>query len=205
MCCNTEVEMSARGARTRLICSALLGTLVISCGGPPVSAVPPAPPPAAGRAVETTLAPSERELAQTPEPAPEAIPAPLPQVAPPPPGAAPAPATPPAQAVPPARRGGAPPGTALVTLPGGNGSLTEWKSALDDACDKANKPPKCIKLNINYTDSEGEVIDKQPDENCTVESQEPGMGAKVPTSERVRLDVICDTSSADEDTKDEGN
>lgn len=34
------VEMSARGQRARLICSALLGVLVISCGAPPVSIAP---------------------------------------------------------------------------------------------------------------------------------------------------------------------
>jgi hypothetical protein len=93
--------MFARGPHTRLICLALLATLVISCGGPSVSAVPPTPPPTTERALETTLPPPKDGLAQAP-------------------------------VVPPRRPGGAPPGTALVTVPGDDDLLSGWRSDLDD-------------------------------------------------------------------------
>lgn len=211
MRCNTEAEMSARGSRTRLIYSALLGALVISCGSPSVSAVPPAPPPAAARAWETALAPPQGGLAQAPESAPEVVPVPTPRAAPPPaPRAAPAPVTPPAPppAVPPSRPGGSPPGTALVTVPGGDDSpLDRWKKNLDDACGKAKpkQPRGCLKLDIDYFDSEDKEIPQQPDGNCRIKRQNPEKGAQVPTSRQIKLDVVCDTSSTGAGPETQGN
>lgn len=185
--------MSARGPHTRLICLALFGTLVISCGGPSVSAIPSAPPPAAERVLETVLPPPEDGLTEIPEPASE----PAPPLAP---RAAPAPAPPPAQqpVIPPRRPGGAPPGAALVTVPGGPGDrLSSWREELDDACNDAKQPPGCLTLDIRHFDRDGERIhlDEDEDGGCEITSQDPDIGAVVPTSRSIKLDVECDVDT----------
>lgn len=168
---NTGVEMSVRGRCAPLICSALLGALVISCGGPPVIVVP-APPPAAERAPQAEPAPPRGGLAEAPEPAPEAAPAP--RVAP-------------APAVPPGRPGGAPPGTGLVELPGGAGSaLDTWLSGMHSNCKAANYGSNCLNLHISYSPTKG------PHKNCTVDTQHPDMDTKVTTSTPVTLQVNCE-------------
>lgn len=178
--------MSVRGRRARLICSALLGALVISCGGPPVYVVAPAPPPAAARAPEAAPAPPRGGLAEAPEPAPEAAPAPA---APPAQVAPPAPRVVPAPAVPPGRPGGAPPGAELVELPGGAGTtLNAWLSSMHSNCKAANYGPNCLNLHISYSPPKG------PHKNCTVDKQSPDMDTKVTTSTRITLHVSCEQS-----------
>jgi hypothetical protein len=171
---DTGVGMSAQGRRLPLICSVLLGALVISCGGPPIHVVAPAPQ----GGLQEAAPPAQAAPAP---PAPEAV-APLaPRAAP---------------AAPPRRPGGAPPGTERVTLPGGNVTLKKWKEGLDKACAQANYGPGCLKLDISYTDSNGTTLPKDgPHKNCKVDSQDPAMGTSVPTSRSVALDVICDPPS----------
>jgi hypothetical protein len=190
--------MSARKRHTRQIYSALFGALVISCGGPPVYVVVPAPPPEAVRAPEAAPPLPQGGLAEAP-PVVDAAPAPAPRIASAPaapPKQAPAPraAPPPAPEAPPRRVGGAPPGTELVALPGGTVPLQEWKNGLDTACAaaKPKRPPRCLKLDIHYTDSNGKTVPEQPDENCEVRKQKPDMGVRVPTTEKVILFVRCD-------------
>ena len=192
--------MSARGPRIPLICSAFLGVLVISCGGPPVYVVAPVPaaapqvslqqpqgglqeaaPPAPVQAAPPPLAPE----ALAP-PAPRAAPPPAPRAAPPP---APAELPPPAVAppAPPRRPGGAPPGTERVTLPGGPASLRQWLSDMDSACQDAHYQPGCLNLNKSFSPKKG----PHPLDKCTVDSQSPAIGKKVTTSTPVTLNIEC--------------
>lgn len=135
--------MSALARGIPLICSALLGALVISCGGPPVNAGAPT----SAVAVAPPLTP----------------------------------------AVPPRRPGGAPPGTELVTLPGGQGPLKDWLSAMDKACADAHYQPGCLNLMKNFSPKNGP---HSPSE-CRVDSQSPGIGRKVTTSTPITLNITC--------------
>jgi hypothetical protein len=120
------------------------------------------------------------------------------QAAPPVPAPAAPPAPAPAPPARPQRPGGAPPGTELVALPGGNNvSLNKWLSSLDKECKKAGYPPRCLKPEITFTDPDGNPLPKTaPRKNCQVSSQDPGMGEKVTTSTRVSLEVSCEAPSA---------
>lgn len=165
--------MLARRPRARLIFSALLGALVISCGGPPIYVVaPPAPVAAPGPqgGLQEAAPP-----AQAPAPPPKAVP-------------------PPVAALPPGRPGGAPPGTELVTVPGGQVPLTDWMDLLAEGCKKANYGPRCLKLDISYKDTNGQALPKNGSyENCEVKKQKPNMGDTVPAGSSVRLTVVnCD-------------
>jgi hypothetical protein len=188
--------MSSHGVRAPLIWSVLCGALVISCGSPPVYVVVPAPPPAAENAAQPAPAPEQGGLAEAPEPAqaapppalaappaPAAIPAPEPK-------AVPAPEAPPAQALPPARRGGAPPGTELVDLPGGNGiSVTEWMDVMADKC--GDHGATCLTIRRSY------IKKKSCDDNDgIVQSQNPPLkkGSKVPVGSAVTLKIECPSS-----------
>jgi hypothetical protein len=189
--------MSSHGVRAPLIWSVLCGALVISCGSPPVYVVVPAPPPAANNAAQPAPAPEQGGLAEAPEPAQAAPPPAL--AAPPAPAAlpapelkaVPAPEAPPAQALPPARRGGAPPGTELVDLPGGNGiSVTEWMDVMAGKC--GDHGATCLTIRRNY------IKKKSCDDNDgVVRSQNPPLkkGAKVPVGSAVTLKIECPSSS----------
>jgi hypothetical protein len=184
--------MSARRPRIPLICSALLGVLVISCGGPPVYVVAPVPAAAPQVSLQQPqgglqeAAPPAPVQAAPPPLAPEALAPPAPRAAPP---AAPAELPPPAVAppAPPRRPGGAPPGTERVTLPGGQVPLRQWLSGMDSACQGAHYQPGCLNLNKNFNPKKG----PHPPDKCTVDSQSPDMGKKVTTSTRVTLNIEC--------------
>jgi hypothetical protein len=167
--------MSEWRPRPSLICSALLGALVISCGGPVAPVVTPAPAAAPAPAAEPAPA-------VEPAPAPRAVPAP--EVAPVP-----------APAVPPRRPGGAPPGTALVDLPGGDDlTVAEWMDAMADAC--GDHGPSCLKVRKNFIDN-----NKCTDEEGRVRKQDPPLGngnVKVSVGSRVILEIEC---PLDESTK----
>jgi hypothetical protein len=191
--------MSSHGVRAPLIWSVLCGALVISCGSPPIYVVVPAPPPAAENAAKAAPAPEQGGLAEAPEPAqaapepavdappakapaPAAVPAPAPE-------AVPAPAVPPAQTLPPKRLGGAPPGTELVDLPGGNGiSVSEWMDVMADKC--GDHGATCLTVRRNY------INKKCNDNDGIVQSQNPPLknGAKVPTGSTVTLKIKCSSS-----------
>ena len=189
--------MSSHGVRAPLIWSVLCGALVISCGSPPVYVVVPAPPPAAKNAAQPAPAPEQGGLAEAPEPVQAAPPPAL--AAPPAPAAipapelnaVPAPEAPPAQALPPARRGGAPPGTELVDLPGGNGiSVTEWMDVMAGKC--GDHGATCLTIRRSY------IKKKSCDDNDgIVRSQNPPLkkGAKVPVGSAVTLKIECSPSS----------
>ncbi len=186
--------MSAWSRCIQLICSALLCALVISCEGPPVSVVAPVPAaaPAPQGGLQEAAPPPPVQAAPAPlapdavsPPAPRAAPAPAPVAAPPP-----VPAKPPVAAVPPAppaRRGGAPPETELVTLPGGQIPLEDWLSAMDSACQDAHYQTGCLNLIKNFSPKNG----PHPADQCKVKSQSPGIGKHVTTSTPVTLNIKC--------------
>ena len=196
--------MSALGLRARLISSALLGALVVSCGGPPIYVVAPAP----AAAPAPAPAPQGGLQEAPPLPAPAAAPEPRQVVplapapaAPPPPAPAAPPVQGPAPEAKPWRPGGAPPGTELVELPGGN-DLTQWLEDMKDACDKAHYGrTRCLNLHINYIKGNGSH------ENCNeIKKQSPGIGEMVTTSRSIKLDVRCaDNTSTTDDTKSSGS
>lgn len=191
--------MPVRGPRASLICSALLGALMISCGvplEPEVASAPDAAPPLAAAPAPAVEAPPAPQVA----PAPQAPPAPAP-VAPPAPARVPVSEAPP----PPKRPGGAPPGTELVAIPGkdpGDITLAGWKDLMNDACDDADYGPGCLNFHVNYKTKKGS------DEECSVYDVKPDIGTKVTTKTRVNLTVRCDvyeeeTSQENTDTTEE--
>lgn len=203
--------MSAWSRCVQLICSALLCALVISCEGPPVSVVAPVPAaaPAPQGGLQEAAPPPPVQAAPAPlapdavsPPAPRAAPAPAPVAAPPP-----VPAKPPVAAVPPAppaRRGGAPPETELVTLPGGQIPLEDWLSAMDSACQDAHYQTGCLNLIKNFSPKNG----PHPADQCKVKSQSPGIGKHVTTSTPVTLNIKCpqpDGSGASGNHNDQNN
>lgn len=189
--------MSARGVRAPLIFSALFGALVISCAGPPVYVVGPAPPLAAEHAGEAAPAPRQGGLAEVPEPA-QAIPVPAPAAPPaqaPAPEAIPAPVprAVPAPALPPRRPGGAPPGTELVDLPGSTDpvSVSAWMGLMAANCGDHGKT--CLRVRKNY------IKKKSCHDNVgMVQSQNPSLNkvSKVPVGSAVTLKISC-TSNTD--------
>ena len=153
--------MAAHLRRVPLICSALLGALVVSCGGPPIYEVaPPAP------AAEPAPAPAPQGgLQGQPEPvqvappvqaapsAPVVIPAPA---APPPAPLAPAPATRPPVPVT-GRPGGASP---LVELSDA-GKFADWKKQQSKFCAQAgysSLEPGCVRIQKNHVDQDDNPI-----------------------------------------------
>lgn len=98
-------------------------------------------------------------------------------------------APPAAQTPPPRRPGGAPPGTERVTLPGG-GTLERWLKSMDEACAAAHAQPGCLSLDKHFTPRNR----THPANKCTVDSQSPGIGKKVPVGTRVRLEITCPES-----------
>lgn len=160
--------MPARGLRTPLICSALLGALVISCGGPPVYVVAPAPVPPQAAALESSDAAAQEGggLADVAPraPAPEAAPPPAPRAAP-----APAPQSPPAaeqQAPqpPPAQRrpAGVPVGVRAPDIPDDGNQLDkgQWDLQIADACKRGDRDygPRCLGVDYRFLDENGKRI-----------------------------------------------
>ncbi len=161
--------------------------------------VAPAPPLAAEHAAETAPAPQQGGLAEVAEPAPAApapvraappaqaaIPAPVPKAVP-----APGSTTRPGPPTEPA--GGAPPGTELVDLPGGNDiTVTMWMRSMADKC--GGHGETCLTVRKNYikkkscTDGDG-----------TVKGQNPPLkeGAKVPVGSVVTLRIDCSQANTD--------
>ncbi|MGH3985085.1 MAG: hypothetical protein ACRDST_20960 [Pseudonocardiaceae bacterium] len=159
------VEMSAQGPRTPLICSALLGALVISCAGPPADVAAPAPAPPQVAVLESRDAPAqERGLTEIAPraPAPEAVPppAPAPRAAPAPAGQSPpaaqqkAPESPPAQR----RPAGVPVGVRAPDIPDDGNQLDkgQWDREIAKAC-KGHKP-RCLGVDYRFLDENGKRI-----------------------------------------------
>lgn len=163
--------MAAQLRRIPLIGSALLGALVVSCGGPPVYVVAP-PAPAAAPAPAPASAP-QGGLQEFPAPVQQAPPAQAPpiQVAPPAPVVVvPAPAAPAPAPLAPATR----PPVPASGRPGGASSLVELSEATADGaaktwikqqtqfCAKAgysSLEPGCVHIQKNYVDKNN---DDQP-------------------------------------------
>jgi hypothetical protein len=152
--------MSARVRRMPLICSALLGALVVSCGGPPVYVVAPpapaaAPAPAPQGGVQGGFEDAPPPPVQAAPPVQEASPAPV--VAPAP--AAPAPATRPPAPVS-GRPGGA---SSLVELSdaANGGTLEAWRDQQVKACAQAGYltlEPGCVRIQKEHFDQDGNPI-----------------------------------------------
>lgn len=151
--------MFARGPRTPLICSALLGALAISCGGPPADVAASAPVPPQVAVLESRDAPEqERGLAEVAPraPAPRAAPAPAPQS--PPAAEQRAPEPPPAQR----RPAGVPVGVRAPDIPDDGNQLDkgQWDLQIADACKNADRDygPRCLGVDYRFLDENGRRI-----------------------------------------------
>lgn len=160
--------MSTRRRRAALICSTLLGALVISCGGPPADVAAPAPIPPQAAVPEPRGAPAqERGLREVVPraPAPEAapLPAPAPAGQPPPAVEQKAPESPPAQRRPP----GVPVGIRSPDIPeDGNdwyeAGRNDWNEAIEEACEP-DYEPQCLGVDYKFLDQNGNRISEPPD------------------------------------------
>jgi hypothetical protein len=164
--------MSARVRGVPLICAALLGALLVSCGGPPVYVVaPPAPAAAPAPAPQGGL---QGRIEEAPPPPVEATP-PV-QGPPPAPVVVPAPAAPAPAPLAPATR----PPVPVSGRPGGASSLVEfsdataegalktWKKEQSQNCAKAgyhSLESGCVHLKPRYVDQDGNVIQGEH-KNC---------------------------------------
>lgn len=175
--------MFAREPRTLLICSALLGALVISCGGPPADVAASAPVPPQVAVLESRDAPEqERGLAEVAPraPAPRAAPAPVPAPQSPPAAEQRAPEPPPAQR----RPAGVPVGIRSPDIPKDNDPLNkdQWDDKIAEACERAglDDQPRCLGVDYRFVDDNGnEIDDPGPDlyekYNCDIErTPDPG-------------------------------
>ncbi len=113
--------MPTRVRHAALVCSVLLGALVISCGGPPGYAIGPASPPAAERA-------------------PEAAPAPVAPAAPP------APVFPRGRP-----GGAPPGAELVELPGGDRSPLERWLSNMHIKCEAAHYGQNCLNLHIHHT------------------------------------------------------
>jgi hypothetical protein len=150
--------MAAQVRRLPLICSVLLGALVVSCARPPAYLVAPPAPAAAPAPVSV---PAPQGGLQEPEPVQAAPPAPA--VAPAPPPLAPAPITRPPSPVS-GRPGGA---SSLVELSDA-GTLNTWRNPQSQFCAQAGYPslePRCVHIQRNYFDQDGKPI-QDGHKNC---------------------------------------
>jgi hypothetical protein len=154
--------MSARGPHTPLICSALLGALVISCGGPPADVAAPAPVPPQVAVLESGDVPAQErglaEAAPLPAPAPRAALPPAPAGQPPPAAALRAPQFPPAQR----RPAGVPVGVRAPDIPNDGDQLDkgQWDLQIADACKRADRDygPRCLGVDYKFLDENGKRI-----------------------------------------------
>lgn len=141
--------MDTRGRSAWLICSVLLGVLVISCGG---SAEPGAPAPSVPAQPATPTQDAETTTASAlTTPAPDhhpQRPAPPPPPPPPPPGR---------------------PGGGLLELNEATGvTLEEWKAGIDSNCAEKGYKAGCLNPDIQYYDNV-----KNSDAKCNVENVDP--------------------------------
>jgi hypothetical protein len=202
--------MSARGLRAPLICSALLGTLMISCGGPPIYVVVPTPPaapaPGALTAPEAGTAPEPQGgLAQAQQPAPAAEPPPLPKAAPP---------QAPAQKEPDSgpthwRARGAPPGVKfeLPTIGSDYNQESAWKKKLYENCHHTvGTGGDCPKFDYRFykrnsqggkgssiSDLKSNYEDSGKYESCEVSRMNPmsGKGKYVEAGSTIIIEILC--------------
>ncbi len=199
--------MSIRGRHAPLICSALLGALVMSCGGSPVSAIPPEPVPQAAQ----ESAPIQEELAQAPESAQEgartdsgarsqggAQPESSARTQG---GARPESGTPLS-----GRPGGAPPGVGHE-LPEVEDDLDKertWSNTIAEECDKVHLEPDCLTLDVNVYAEDGQrkkqIKNPGPDYRddnvydwCEITAINPPTedNKKIPAYSTVIVEVTC--------------
>lgn len=197
--------MIALGRRAPLICSVLLGVLVISCGGPPVGvAAPPQAQPAVqqqGGLQEAPLPPEE----QAAPPPPVVLPPPPPRAAPPPPPAA-APAPRAAEPPPIQRRpSGNAPGVKHELPTEGESDYSDendWLQSMDKACIDAVGEKGCLRFVYNFSDGTRKISDPGSDyanadprkyDFCEVDNINPstGVGKRVPAGSMVTITIVC--------------
>lgn len=162
--------MSERSWRPSLICSALLGALVIACGGPVAPAVAPVPAAAPAPVV-------------APEPAPAAEPAPAQRAAPAPEAG---PASRESVAVP-VRPGGA----SRLVDPSDADTVSNWWNAMKDNCESAGYERECVHYRVRY---DGETDGpKSKYDDCDVTDRNPEGPVKRDTTIILDLDTTtCD-------------
>jgi hypothetical protein len=188
--------MHARGPRTRLICSALLGALVISCGGPPVSVVAPAP--RAAPEPETAPAQEEGGLARAPEPAQNSSRSQN--------GTQSQGGTRSGGTSSSGRAGGLPPGVGheLPTLDRDLDQLQDWKNSLDNDCTDAGLKAGCLHLDLKVykSDRSTQIDNPGPDygqgdnpkySECKVFSINPAssQNGKIPAGSTITVKISC--------------
>jgi hypothetical protein len=188
---SSRVKMSTSGRRASLICSALLSTIVISCGGPPVYVVAPAPAPAPVNAPQGGL----QEAPPGPAPA-----APPPQVqevplapapaAPPPPAAAPLPKAPePVPAPGPLRPGGA----SRLVDGADAGTVSGWWKEIQGHCKRETGNSKCVTYRVQYQTESGEVKSDGPKSkynDCTINKENVRPRAAATSDEKISSGIV---------------
>ncbi len=189
--------MSARGRGVPLICSALLGTLVISCGGPSEPAVPPTAPPLQAAQEPSTAPEREGGDAQASDPAQER-------------------ARSEGDARSSGRRGGAPPGVGhdLPNLGSDLAQKQQWHESIDGECAEAGLEPRCLTLDLKVykEDEQGKTPIPNPGPNyrddnefseCRVTAMDPlsrndGGPEKVPAGSTITVEITCIPVGSDE-------
>jgi hypothetical protein len=173
--------------RASLICSALLSTIVISCGGPPVYVVAPAPAPAAqGGLQEAPLQPAPA----APPPQVQVVPlAPAP-AAPPPPAAAPLPKPPqPLPAPGPLRPGGA----SRLVDGADAGTVSGWWKEMQGHCKRETGNSKCVSYKVQYQTESGETRSDGPKSkynDCTINKENVRPKAAATSDEKINSGII---------------
>lgn len=180
--------MSATTARrARLICSALFGASVISCGGPPIYVVAPAP--AAAPAVPSKGGLQEALPPAAPPPQVQVVPlAPAP-AAPPPPAAAPLPKAPePLPAPGPLRPGGA----SRLVDGADAGTVSGWWKEMQRNCEREIGNAKCVHYTIQYETESGETKSDGPKSkynDCTINKENVRPKAAATSDEKINSDI----------------
>lgn len=195
--------MSARGRGVPLICSALLGTLVISCGGPSEPAVPPTAPPLQAAQEPSTAPEREGGDAQASDPGQERA-------------RSEGDARSQGDARSPGRRGGAPPGVGhdLPNLGSDLAQKQQWHESIDGECAEAGLEPRCLTLDLKVykEDEQGKTPIPNPGPNyrddnefseCRVTAMDPlsrndGGPEKVPAGSTITVEITCIPVGSDE-------
>lgn len=190
-------KMSAQGRRASLICSVLLGALLISCGGPSEPAVPPTAPPLRAAQEPSTAPEPEGGDGQATDPGQER-------------------ARSQGDARSSGRRGGAPPGVGheLPNLGSDLAQKQQWDESIDAACDEAGLEPRCLRLDLKVykEDQQGKTPIPNPGPNyrddneysdCLVTNMDPlsrkdGGPEKVPTGSIITVEIACIPVESDE-------
>ena len=183
--------MPAQGRRVPMICSALLGALVISCGGPPVYVLAPAAAPAPQGGLQQAAPPVPVQAAPRQQ-APEAVAPPAPRAAPqvPAPGQRPDPG--PEQG----RAGGRPPGIRAPDIPLAPRSLDkqEWFDAIDKFC--GDSGPRCVRVEFIFyqNDQSGkrhQINEPSDYSNCDVTKRRTPPGQYMELGSSFIVEVTC--------------